>query len=288
MNKLKIVIAGSGYSGINAYYELKNHYDVVLINNNNYFNYYSKTGIEKIYVKNIKNETVTDIDTGNLNVKTNKNTYYCDKLILSLGCDRSGQINFLKTMEKYDNLTLSSENKYDDYILIQYLLYLNSRGKNFHYNGEFLSFLGDDVSNKLRNFMELSGIKYREKSDNILPECRPNFFDKFLEVDKNFMYKKNIFAIGDLTKSPIKLGELSMREGIYTGKYIKNGSINFDPVFITTFTNYKGLSMRIKSKVPWNNGYQHVNISHYYNLMTKNLSKYYKIRKGKMGFIKYF
>lgn len=73
MNKLKIVIAGSGYSGINAYYELKNHYDVVLINNNNYFNYYSKTGIEKIYVKNIKNETVTDIDTGNLNVKTNKN-----------------------------------------------------------------------------------------------------------------------------------------------------------------------------------------------------------------------
>ncbi len=288
MKKSTIIIAGSGYSGINAYYELKNHYNVILINNNNYFNYYSKNGTEKIYVKNIKNEIIKDIDISHLNVKTDKSNYYCDRLILSLGCDRDNQINFLKNMEKYDNLTLSSENKYDDYILIQYILYLKSRGKNFYYSGDFLSFLGENISNEIRNFMELSGIKYKEKSDNELPECKPNFFGDFLDVNENFIYKKNVFAIGDLIKSDIKLGELSMRQGIYAGKYIKNNNIGFNPIFITSFTNYHGLSIRIKSKIPWNNSYQYVKISHYHNLMTKNLGKYYKIRSGKMGFIRYF
>lgn len=284
----KIIIAGSGYSGINAYYELKNHYNVILINNNNYFNYYSKRNIEKIYIKNIKNEIIKDIDINNLNIKTDKNDYYCDKLIISLGCNHDDQIKFLKDIKKYDNLTLSSENKYDDYILIQYILYLKSIGKNFYYNGDFLSFLGNDVSNKIKKFMDISGIKYKEKSDYVFPECKPILFDDFLNVDKNFIYKKNVFAIGDIIKSDIKSGELSMREGIYLGEYIKNNNINFDPVFITAFTNYKGLSMRIKSKIPWNSNYQFAKISHYYNLMTENLSKYYKIRKGKMGFIKYF
>jgi len=136
--------------------------------------------------------------------------------------------------------------------------------------------------------MEISGIKCKEKSDYVFPECKPVLFGDFLSVDKNFIYKKNVFAIGDIIKSDIKSGELSMREGIYLGEYIKNNDVNFDPVFITSFTNYKGLSMRIKSKMPWNNNYQFAKISHYYNFMTKNLSKYYKIRKGKMGFIKYF
>ncbi len=283
-----VIVAGAGYAGVNSFYRIKNKFNVTLISEKISMDYYTKEGVISINLKNVKKEKIIAIDVKNVKVTTEKNEYYPDKLVISTGCNRDKQKEFFKNAKNYDGKTLYSESQYDDYLLIQYILYLKASGINASYSGNTLSWLGENISNKLIDFLEKSGIKIKESGNEFLPRCEPNLFDNFLHVDDNFIVSKNVFAAGDVISSSIKCGELSMRQGDFTGRYITNNKIKFSPVFITMFNNFKSKGMRIVSNVPWKGNISRAAYGTRYIYMADFLKHYYHFMHGKMGILKYF
>jgi NADH dehydrogenase FAD-containing subunit len=288
MKRYKIIILGSGYSGANAYYELKNKQNVLLIDSKKKAAYHGKSGDISMKIPVSINETVKKVDFEKPGVLTDKHEYFPDKLIIATGCDRGNQIKFMNNKNLYRNKTIGSASEYDDYILLQYILRLNKEGIRVGYSGNFLSFLGAGVESGVREFLRRSGILFNPEPDFIFPACKPNLFDKFISVDKNLMVNENVYAVGDAINWPIKLGELSMRQGVFAGERINGKSGNFKPVFITILDNLRGLGIRIKSTDPWvpDNGSAH--IGRQYSIMSRFLMRYYVFGKGRMGILKYF
>ncbi|AAT43158.1 FAD/NAD(P)-binding oxidoreductase [Picrophilus oshimae] len=282
-----VVVLGSGYSGLNAFYNIKSK-SKVLISNKKYLNYYKSHGYKRIELKNILNENVIDIKFEENLVKTDKNEYNYKNLVIALGCSRTDQIRFLECLENKDNISLASENDFDDYILIQELFYLKYLGKNVKYHGNYMNFLGNRISSAIKSIMDRNGIEFSERYDFKMPMCMPNpLFKDFLRTDSKFRLNNNVYAIGDVIDSWPKLGELSMRHGRYVADLINGLNYEFKPVFINIIDTYNGSAFRIKSTRPWNGNTERISKGIYVHYMKEFLHYYYKIRRGKMGFLTY-
>ncbi len=285
MRYYDVIILGAGYSGLNAFYNIKNS-NKIIISDKQYFNYYKSHGSVNINLKNVVNESVKKIDFSENILKTDMNEYSYKYLIIALGCSRENQINFIDYIEKQDNISLSSENDFDDYILIQELFYLRSIGLNVKYHGSYLRFLGDRISYNIKSLMDENNIEFSEHYDYKMPECRPNYiFNDFIKTDSKFRLNDNVYAIGDIIDSWPKLGELSMRQGRYVADLINGKNYDFKPIFINIIDAYNGNALRIKSDLPWHGKIQKISKGHYVHYMKSFLHHYYKIRHGKMGFL---
>ncbi|BDC19040.1 hypothetical protein [Acidianus sp. HS-5] len=288
-----IFILGSGYAGLNAYYNMKNKGNVKIISQEGKFIFYTS------YIKNliketryytelnfISKETVKDVDISNLEIKTDRTTYKADKLIIALGCRRPHLDDIMNKLRREDGFCISAEDEYDDYLVLQIALYLNVAGKNVKYHGNFLSYLGDKVANTVSEVTQ-KYIKTCEEPNLIIEKCIPPNFTDFLNVNENLEVRENVYAIGDIIKGWPKLGELAMREGIYVGKKL-SGKIegSFRPVYIHIIDTGKE-GIHIRSKIPWGINYQEVKVSKIRSLMKRFIERYYILRKGNMGFLYY-
>ncbi|AOL16214.1 pyridine nucleotide-disulfide oxidoreductase [Sulfolobus sp. A20] len=295
----RVIIVGSGYAGLNAFYETKGNMDKLLISDSDHFIYYTLFLKNMLFNKNINYKTrvkinlldrVKEIDTERIAVKTNNNEeYQGDYLVLALGCNRSEQISFIQKITHEQRIILGVEDPFDEYLAIQLAFYLKKLDKEIYYSGSYLSWLGDNVSSNLENLMEKYGIKSKEKAEHILPTCKPNqVLGEFLQVKSNLEYKSRVFAIGDMIKGYPKLGELAMRQGIYVGKYLSGKIRNsFNPIFINIIDTGMGEAIHIRSNKPWNGSLVSVKLSRLRAFMKGFLEKYYILRKGKMGFLYY-
>lgn len=285
MREYSNIILGSGYSGLNAYYEIKNKRNTLLVDLTGNFIYHSKDKDVTIIIPEATHERVDKIDIDNHYVYTENNEYYGENIVIATGCNRQKQIEFMDNRNMYSNHYLGSANEFDDHILLQYILRLNRDGINAGYSGNFMAGLGDNVAAAVRDFIIDSKIPVSKEPDFVFPECKPVLFKDFIKVDKNFMIKDGVYAIGDIIVTDIRSGELSMRQGAFVGKHINGDTDSFNPVFITVLDNFKGSGIRIKSRYPWGVQEASTHTGYLYSLMPGFLIKYYRLRKGKMGFI---
>lgn len=288
-----IFILGSGYAGLNAYYNIKGGAGKVILSRESKFIFYTaylrnliKNTKYEVSLNFVQKEEIKDVDISNLEIKTNKGEYKADKIIIALGCERP---NLARIMEKIRNdkeICITAEDEYDDYLALQIALYSKIAGKNVKYHGKFLSYLGNKVANVVSEVTQ-KYIKTCEEPNLIIEKCVPPEFTGLLSVNSYLEVKKNVYAIGDIIKGWPKLGELAMREGIYVGKRI-SGKLEggFEPIYIhIVATGREGI--HIRSKVPWGINYQEVKVSKIRSLMKRFIEKYYIWRKGNMGFLYY-
>ena len=285
MREYRNVIVGSGYSGLNAYYEIIDKKDTLLIDSTGNFIYHSKQRDVAIRIPEATRERVDKIDIDNHCIYTENNEYCAENIVIATGCNRQEQIEFMKNRDIYRNSYLGSANEYDDYILLQFILKLNKNGINAGYSGNFMAGLGENVAATVRDFLMASKIPISKDPDFVFPACKPELFENFIKVDRNFMAKDGVYAIGDIIDSNIKSGELSMRQGAFVGKHLNGENNNFKPVFITVLDNFEGRGIRIKSRYPWGIQEASAHTGYLYSLMPELLIEYYRLRKGKMGFI---
>ncbi|AGO60821.1 hypothetical protein [Ferroplasma acidarmanus] len=288
MEKYSVLILGGGYGGINAYYGIRDKRHVAIIDSKRDSVYHGKSRDIRMKVPAPIIENIKKVDIEEPYVQTDRHEYYPEKLVISTGCNRESQIEFMSKSHLYNNMYLGSKNEYDDYILIQYILKLNKAGIRAGYSGNFLSFLGKEVETKVRKFLEISGVPLSPEPDFLLPECSPNIFENYINVDKNLMVNENTYAIGDVLDWSAKCGELSMRQGAFAGRHMSGKVHDFKPVFITILDNLKGTGIRIKSTEPWNSGIASAHIGGEYSLMAGFLMRYYGFRNGNMGILQYF
>jgi NADH dehydrogenase FAD-containing subunit len=291
-----IFILGSGYAGLNAYYNIKGGAEKILLSHENKFVFYTaylrnliKNTKYEVSLNFVRKEDVKDVDISNLEIKTDKGEYKADKIIIALGCKRP---NLEYIMERINNknvkeeMCITAEDEYDDYLALQITLYSKIAGKNVRYHGNFLSYLGNKVANVVSELTQ-KYIKTCEEPNLIIEKCVPPEFTGLLSVNSYLEVKKSVYAIGDIIKGWPKLGELAMREGIYIGKKI-SGKLEgeFEPIYIHIVdTGREGI--HIRSKVPWGINYQEVKVSKIRSLMKRFIEKYYIWRKGNMGFLYY-
>ena len=288
MREYKNIIIGAGYSGLNAYYTIKNKKNTLLMDSNGVFIYHSKTSDIKINIPSAVREKVVKINMNNYSVETDEHEYHGENIVIATGCSREEQIRFMDNAQFYGNHYIASENEFDDYILLQYILKLNKTGIKAGYSGNFMRQLGENVAITVKNFLKTAGISISPEHDFIFPRCKPALFKNFLKVDRNFKVKDGIYAVGDIVESDIKLGELAMREGTFVGSRINGVMNDFKPVFISILDNFDGSGIRIKSKYPWGIEESSAHTGYIYSLMSAFLSKYYRTRRGKMGIISHF
>ncbi len=288
MEEYKNIIIGAGYSGLNAYYTIKDKSNTLLMDSNGVFVYHSKKSDIKINIPRAVSEKVVRVNMNNYSVETDEHEYRGENIVIAAGCSREGQIRFMDNVRFYGNHYIASENEFDDYILLQYILKLNKTGIKAGYSGSFMSWLGEDVAIAVKNFLKTAGISISPEPDFIFPRCKPALFKNFLKVDRNFKVKDGIYAVGDIVDSDIKLGELAMREGTFVGSRLNGVMNDFKPVFISILDNFDGSGIRIKSRYPWDIEESSVHTGYIYSLMPAFLSKYYRIRRGKMGIISHF
>jgi len=290
---VKNIILGGGYAGLNVYYNLNRN--KILLSNTNKFIFYTallRNIIEKTNyiskVRFIKEEQIKDIDLKDRIIKTDKDEYYADNLIVTLGCKRLNLDKIINSLIKTDNIILGAEDQYDEYITLQMAFYAKRIGKDVKYSGSPLSWLGKNVEEKVNILLDKYNIKIYEKPNLILQKCEPPEFLDFLKVNENLEVKKGVYAAGDIIFGWPKLGELAMRSGRFLGKKLsKNNDSSFDPIFIFILDTGYGEALHIRSKVPWGNTWNIAKISRIRALMKKFIEKYYIIRKGNMGFLYY-
>lgn len=287
MQEFRNIVIGSGYAGLNAYYEINDKKNTLLLDSGGNFMYHSKVSNMVVSIPQAKDERVVRVDRDNYLIETEKEEYRGENIVIATGCRRENQIEFMRDGNVYGDHYLASENEFDDYILLQYILRLNKTGIKVGYSGNFMKWLGEDVASAVKNFLKISGIKVSSKADFIFPSCRPMLFTDFIKVNEDFMVKEGIYAVGDAIESNVKSGELSMRQGAFVGSRINGNVGKFKPVFITVLDNFMGSGIRIKSRYPWGIKESSIHSGYLYSMIPGFLSRYYRFRKGKMGIIRY-
>ncbi|KJE48925.1 MULTISPECIES: FAD/NAD(P)-binding oxidoreductase [Acidiplasma] len=283
-----IMILGSGYSGLNAYYRLRRKFNVKIITRDYYLNYYLFNNPVRIKLKDdIINEQVKDVNIEKREIITDKNVYNADKIIIATGCDRNNQITFLEKMKLENNMAIGSQNEFDEYIVINFILAMKKYNKNFKFSGNALSFLGKKIRDGVISLLNHYNITITESPDYILPECKPALFNDFLNTDNKLRIADDVFAIGDAINFGPKIGELAMRMGIFVGDYINGAKNSFDPVYITVLGSPQGPGMRVVSSIPWGGSIEKFRFLRKPAIMKGFLYNYYRIRRGNMGFLKY-
>jgi NADH dehydrogenase FAD-containing subunit len=290
---MKNIILGGGYAGLNTYYNLK--CNKLLISNTDKFIFYTaflRNIIHKTnYTTNIefvKQEQIKDIDIQNKIVRTDKNEYYADNLIIALGCKRQNLNKIIDFIIKNNNIIIGVEDQYDEYIALQIAFYAKRVGKNVKYVGSPLSWLGKNVEEKVSSLLSKYKIEIYEKPNLILQKCEPPESLDFLKVNSNLEVKNGVYAVGDIIHGWPKLGELAMRSGRFLGKKIsKKDSSPFQPIFIFILDTGYGEALHVRSKVPWGSTWNIAKISRIRSLMKRFIERYYIIRKGNMGFLYY-
>ncbi|AHC51729.1 FAD-dependent pyridine nucleotide-disulfide oxidoreductase [Sulfolobus acidocaldarius SUSAZ] len=288
---MKTIIVGSGYAGLNAYYNLNE--EPIIISQHNKFVFYTsltrsllfKPLRDTVNIPFVTVDKVVEFDLKGKWIKTQNHEYNADNLIIATGCNREEQVQFIKKLRGLDRISIEAENEfYDGYLVIQLAFYLKKLGKQVYYHGSYLSFLGDRVAQVLTNKMSEKHIQYTEKADLVFPACKPLSPFQFFKVNEYLQYQ-NSFIIGDLIENMPKLGELAMRTGIYVGKFINDRRVGkFSPIFVTIIdTGSEGI--HIRSDRPWGGNKEVVKISKLRQYMKRFIERYYIIRRGNMGFL---
>ncbi|EZQ03223.1 MULTISPECIES: hypothetical protein [Acidianus] len=287
-----IAVLGSGYAGLNAFYNIRNKNKVIISEKKEFIFYTAmiRNLVEptrySVGLEFVVNAKIKDIDLEALSVYTDKGKIEADSIILALGCTRQNLFQFLDDVKKKDNFCISAEESIDDYLALQISLYAKAKGKNVKYAGGFLSWLGKEVEDIVKNETEKK-LSLCDKPDLIFSKCEPPPFLGFQKVDSYLKVKSNIYAIGDIIYGWPKLGELAMRTGKYVGKEILRKDDKFYPIFINIIDMGDGNAIHIRSDVPWGGKKVSIKKSKIRSYMKRFIEKYYIWRKGNMGFLYY-
>ncbi|MEM1626883.1 MAG: pyridine nucleotide-disulfide oxidoreductase [Sulfolobaceae archaeon] len=293
---MKVLILGAGYSGLNVYYNLKKEkkINIKIISEDKYFKYYTlffrsalfgKT-FPRLYLNFVEVEKVKDVDFSAPMVITDKgNKYEPDLLIISTGCKRKLE-EFVKEIGSRDKVKIGVEDKFDEYLALQLVFYLKKLGRDVEYCGSYLDWLGKEVSEKVKEIIDLEGIRTCEIPTIYFPPCEPSLDFGFLSVNENLKVNEYCFAIGDIVKDMPKVGELAMREGIYVAKFILGvESKPFSPIFINILETPSGKGLHIRSNKLWGGNFVSVKYSRVRSIMKRFIELYYTLRKGNMGIL---
>jgi|ECHnycMinimDraft_1075156.scaffolds.fasta_scaffold00074_11 hypothetical protein len=288
----KVLVLGAGYAGLNTYYELRRRgYQVLLFDQDDQFKFYSalfklvegKRMDWKSRISGVRKARVEDVDESSITVKTEDGYIQGDYMVIALGCDKSDQVRVILD-EKGG--CIGTESEFDEYITLQ--VSLLSKGK-FKYHGSPLSWLGRRVSQAVEELATSGGLRTCETPNLILPKCKPPApYHTFLKPGNTLKLSEGVFAAGDVVGEGPKLGELSMRMGIHVANSIAKGESEFKPLFIYILYSPKGRGIRVKSDVPWGGRREEVSPQSWvYPYMKEFLYRYYLMRRGRMGLLKY-
>jgi len=291
---MKVLILGSGYAGLNAYYNLSSSFDKELVSESNEFIFYTayfrhlmdKTNyISKIAFINQKK--VKEIDLKRREVKfTDNSTESPDLLIIALGCDKSKTTSKINETFSASEISLGSESWRDEMIAIQLAFYLKKMGKKVSYYGDLLRWAGEKTSDLVKKELENAGITITEKAETIIPECRQWESIGEFNYSRNFEISKGVYAIGDIIKGWPRVGELAMRSGVFLGRYLSGKEKgDFIPILINILDTGRGKAIHIRSDKPWGGKYESVKVSRARSIMKRFIEKHYISRKGNMGFL---
>lgn len=291
---VEVLILGSGYSGVNVYYNIRKK-GKLIISDSNEFKFYTSLWrnnldtIDKIYLDFVKTDSIKDIDIKARCIKSAKLGEICaENIIIALGCDKSKLIATMRDILKYNNVSITVEDPLIEYLGLQFAFYLKRLGKDVKYYGNYLSMLGDKVSQSVQALMEKYNIRSAERADIVIPSCEPPQSLGFLKVNERLELAKGVYAIGDIIYGWPKLGELAMREGVFLGKGINKGvTKKFNPIFIYILDTGFGNAIHIRSDVFWGGTFQSVKRSRIRSFMKRFIEHYYVFRKGNMGFLYY-
>ena len=226
-----------------------------------------------------------DVDFSHLTVKVEEKEYSPDVLVISAGCNRERQLEFVKTVIRHERVSLETSSEEDEINALHVAAYLASQGKEVSYSGPLLKFLGERISSALAEALSANGIKLTEKGDFQFPECSPSHPFEFYRTNDRLSLNDRIYVTGDLLKGLPKLGELAMRTGTYVARAISGFNEPFRPVFINVIKLPKRKAIYIKTDKPWGGTTEVFKISTFRYLTKVFLERYYLISNGKMGFL---
>ncbi len=221
-------------------------------------------------------------------VKTESRTYEPDTIVIAAGCDRSRQIEFVRKLLHYDRVSIEVTNSDDEVNALHVATFLARLGKTVHYSGPLLKPLGREISEKLAEALELSGIKITERGDFQFPDCEPSNPFQFFKTDEKLRVKSNVYVTGDLIHGLPKVGELAMRTGIYVARSVMGLNEPFRPIFINVLKLPKGKAIYIKTDKPWGGKTEVFKVSRFRYLTKVFLERYYIMTNGRMGFLERF
>ena len=211
-----------------------------------------------------------------------------DILVISAGCDRKSQLEFVKTVMTRERVSLEASSEEDEINALHVAAYLASQGKEVSYSGPLLKFLGGHISSALTEALSANGIRLTEKGDLQFPECSPSYPFEFYKTNDRLSLNDRVYVTGDLVKGLPKLGELAMRTGTYVARAISGYKEPFRPVFINVIKLPKRKAIYIKTDKPWGGTTEVFTISTFRYLTKVFLERYYLISNGKMGFLEKF
>ncbi|AEB94300.1 FAD/NAD(P)-binding oxidoreductase [Metallosphaera cuprina] len=286
------LIIGSGYAGVNAYYTLKRR-GLIISKNKNFIFWTAK--LRNIVSRNLKfaaplpfveERTVIDLDLQSKIIQTEQEKIYANNLIIAPGCERQNYDKVIKEAMSRSTISLGTVSHFDEYLLLQLGFYLRRLGKDVKVNTSYLSWLGSDVENQVRQLVSRAGLGYTEKPELIIDECTSVHPFTFYTPSRFLELYKNVYVAGDIIKGWPKLGELAMRTGIYVGGRILNKRMEeFKPTFIFILDGGFGEGLHIRSTKPWGGDYVSVKRSRIRPLLKRFIERYYVLRRGKMGFL---
>lgn len=301
VSKKDLLIIGSGYSGLNTYYEMnKGQFKVKIISSSDEFRFYSSTLRGLFFTgrsdrfklpKFVGVEKVLEVDLSRRVVKTERRMYEPDIIVVASGCARPGLDQFLTDLAKSQRISIGAEYLYDEYIVLQAALYLKAMGKDVSYCGTPLGWLGKRIEDVVRESIEEAGVRMCETAEHILPAPKPSEpFERFLRVDDNLLVKgtDSSYAVGDAADLGPKLGELAMKMGLHVARQINEGtSSTFKPSFVNIIDTGRGKGMHLRSNILWGGVHEKIKMSYVRLLFKRFIEFYYPKRRGKMGFLKY-
>ena len=228
---------------------------------------------------------VEDIDLSHAAVKTGEKEYEPDILVISAGCNRERQLEFVKTVLTRDRVALEVSSEEDEINALQVAAYLASKGKEVSYSGPLLKFLGNRISSALAEALSINGIRLSEKGEFQFPECEPSYPFEFYKTNDRLSINDRVYVTGDLVKGLPKVGELAMRTGTYVARAIGGFKEPFRPIFINVIKLPKRKAIYIKSDRPWGGTTEVFTVSTFRYLTKVFIERYYLLSNGKMGFL---
>jgi|BEDMetMinimDraft_2_1075160.scaffolds.fasta_scaffold06041_2 hypothetical protein len=285
----KVLILGAGYAGLNAFYSIPKG---TLIADSPYFTFYTA------YLRNLLKPTpyqaplpkgtimgeIKDFDMKGRWVKLDGMKLEGDSMILALGCRRPKITQVLQELRNSSHPSLRAQYIYDEYIALQAVLYLRSRGLSAKYCGSPLSWLGKRVEEAVSNSLQEIGVKVSESCEKELPAPEPHeLVGSFMRPKADLSVDRDTYVAGDLIEGP-KLGELAMRTGAIAGANALGKGLALRPIFINIL-DFGKFGVHVRSNVPWGGSYQSVKKSPLRTLMKRFIERYYIWRIGKMGLL---
>ncbi len=271
-NIKNIIVIGGGFLGLKTSKilsgNLKGYAEITLITNSDYFTFYphlyaslGKNTHDDVYISykhiisddvKIVKDTITDIDWENKIVKSDKNSYRGDYIVLAGGgipfplpknaCDMNGchsrigiQSEYLEFANKISHLLESQEKRNINFHIIgggitgvefagrlEYLFrnhtYISANIELLERGRKILGRLNTEISTYVQNYFTLNGISIKENLN--IDECKPLFDHKHSKEETFILWTSGLQNNPLISKFPPNLLDSTSKKAL-VNKYLE-------------------------------------------------------------------